>query len=154
MLQADPTAVVAHVRGLMLALFAPLGVMLAGFAAGATAAHQLQVRGLWAPALLAPDPARLWSRGPRTGAERGAREDRLGVHQGRRAGGGLALADSRPVEQNSSGSPSSSFRPWPPRSVTRCFSLPERLALVMLILGLADFASSLFPVRGNAPDDA
>jgi flagellar biosynthetic protein FlhB len=31
-----------------------------GFGAGAIAAHQLQVRGLWATALIAPDPSRLW----------------------------------------------------------------------------------------------
>jgi flagellar biosynthesis protein FlhB len=38
----------------------------AGFAAGALSAHQLQVRGLWATVLIVPTPARLWaySRGP------------------------------------------------------------------------------------------
>ena len=39
----------------------PLGSILLGFVAGALAAHQLQVRGLWAPALLAPDLSRLWT---------------------------------------------------------------------------------------------
>lgn len=70
----NPITVVAQIRGLALALAAPLGVMLGGFAVGAAAAHQLQVRGLWAPALITPDPARLWivgpSGGPGAGLER------------------------------------------------------------------------------------
>jgi flagellar biosynthesis protein FlhB len=70
-LPADPTTVVAHVQGLMLALFVPLGVVLAGFAVGATAAHQMQVLGLWAPALIAPDPARLWNVGRSAGMSAG-----------------------------------------------------------------------------------
>ncbi|MGC8640401.1 MAG: EscU/YscU/HrcU family type III secretion system export apparatus switch protein, partial [Isosphaeraceae bacterium] len=70
-LPVDTATVVAHVRGLMQTLFAPLGVVLAGFAAGATAAHQMQVRGLWAPALIAPDPARLWIAGRSGGLNAG-----------------------------------------------------------------------------------
>jgi flagellar biosynthetic protein FlhB len=46
-----------------MAVASPLGLVLAGFAAGAVAAHQLQVRGLWAVALVAPDSARLWAPG-------------------------------------------------------------------------------------------
>ena len=46
----DAPGLVAHIRGQVLAVASPLGVILAGFAAGAVAAHQLQVRGLWAPA--------------------------------------------------------------------------------------------------------
>jgi flagellar biosynthesis protein FlhB len=62
----DPAGVAAHVRGLVPVLAWPLLVILAAFAAGALAAHQVQVRGLWTPHLIAPDPARLWSfsRGP------------------------------------------------------------------------------------------
>jgi flagellar biosynthetic protein FlhB len=62
----DPAEVAAHVRGLVLVLVWPLLVVSAAFAAGAFAAHQVQVRGLWTPHLIAPDPARLWSfsRGP------------------------------------------------------------------------------------------
>jgi len=41
----------------------PVGAALAGFALGAFAAHQAQVRGLWAPALIAPDVSRLWKVG-------------------------------------------------------------------------------------------
>jgi flagellar biosynthetic protein FlhB len=63
---ADLAAVVAHLRGLALGLAWPLAAILAGFAGGALAAHQLQVRGLWATPLIVPDPARLWvfSSGP------------------------------------------------------------------------------------------
>src|SRR5262249_20557315 len=63
---AGPGGGTARVRVLVLGLAAPLGAILAGFAAGGLAAHQLQVRGLWASRLIAPDPARLWSpsRGP------------------------------------------------------------------------------------------
>ena len=44
----------------------PLAAILGGFAGGAFAAHQLQVRGLWATSQIAPDPNRLWrfSTGP------------------------------------------------------------------------------------------
>ena len=39
----------------------PLGAILLGFVAGALAAHQVQVRGLWATGLLVPDLSRLWT---------------------------------------------------------------------------------------------
>jgi flagellar biosynthetic protein FlhB len=66
LLPANPTAVAAHLRGQALVLAWPLGAVLAGFAGGALVAHQLQVRGLWAPRLIAPDMRRLWvfSNGP------------------------------------------------------------------------------------------
>ncbi|WP_337173113.1 EscU/YscU/HrcU family type III secretion system export apparatus switch protein [Paludisphaera sp.] len=38
----------------------PFAVMIAGFSLGATAAHMIQTRGMFSPALLAPDSARLW----------------------------------------------------------------------------------------------
>jgi len=57
----DPSAMVAHVRELVLGLAWPLVAVLSGFAAGALAMHQVQVRGLWATRLLVPDPARLWA---------------------------------------------------------------------------------------------
>jgi flagellar biosynthetic protein FlhB len=62
-LSAGPMDVVARVRGQALSVSLPLAITLAGFVAGAIAAHQLQVRGLWATALVVPDPARLWSFG-------------------------------------------------------------------------------------------
>jgi flagellar biosynthesis protein FlhB len=55
----DSSGLLAHVRGQVTAVAVPLGVIIAGFAMGALAAHQLQVQGLWATALIAPDPARL-----------------------------------------------------------------------------------------------
>jgi flagellar biosynthetic protein FlhB len=66
-LMADRVEMVAHVRGLVASLVWPLGAIMAGFAAGAIAMHQLQVRGLWATGLLVPDPRRLWAfaSGPR-----------------------------------------------------------------------------------------
>jgi flagellar biosynthetic protein FlhB len=60
-LAADRAAVVAEVRGLIVGLGWPLAAILLGFAAGAVAAHQLQVRGLCATGLLVPDLSRLWT---------------------------------------------------------------------------------------------
>ena len=56
----DAIALVAHVRGLAKGLAWPLAAILGGFAGGALAAHQLQVRGLWATSQIVPDPRRLW----------------------------------------------------------------------------------------------
>lgn len=56
---ADPADLAALVRGDVLRIAAPLGMILGGFLVGAFAAHQAQVRGLWAPALIAPDASRL-----------------------------------------------------------------------------------------------
>jgi flagellar biosynthetic protein FlhB len=72
-LPSGPAGVAARVRGLVLRVGWPLGVILAAFAAGALAAHQLQVRGLWETRLIAPDPARLWApgRGPGNTARAG-----------------------------------------------------------------------------------
>jgi flagellar biosynthetic protein FlhB len=73
-LAAEPAEVVARLRHLALAVAWPLGAIVAGAAAAAVAAHQVQVRGLWAPHLLAPDPARLWAVGRGAGvATKGAR---------------------------------------------------------------------------------
>ena len=58
---ADPTTFVAYLRGQILILAWPLGMILVGFAGGALAAHQLQVRGLCATRLLVPDLGRLWA---------------------------------------------------------------------------------------------
>jgi flagellar biosynthetic protein FlhB len=72
----NPVGVAARVRGLVLAVVWPLGVLLAGFAAGALAAHQAQVRGLWAIRLILPDPSRLWT--PRSGPGLAVRAGRAG----------------------------------------------------------------------------
>jgi flagellar biosynthetic protein FlhB len=59
----DQDAVVAQIREQVAVVVFPLLTVLASFAAGALAAHQVQVRGLWATQLLVPDPGRLWARG-------------------------------------------------------------------------------------------
>lgn len=65
-LTADPAEVVARLRHQAFAVAMPLGAIVLGAAFAALAAHQVQVGGLWAPPLIAPDLARLWSfgRGP------------------------------------------------------------------------------------------
>ena len=70
---ADPSGLADRVRGMALALAWPLGAILSAFALGATAAHQLQVRGLWSSRLILPDPGRLWTpgRGPGPAARAG-----------------------------------------------------------------------------------
>jgi flagellar biosynthetic protein FlhB len=73
---ADGAGLAGRVRGMALALAWPLGAIVGAFAAGATAAHQLQVRGLWAGRLIAPDPARLWT--PGRGPGMAARSRRAG----------------------------------------------------------------------------
>jgi flagellar biosynthetic protein FlhB len=62
-LRVDAPGLVAHLRGQAMAVASSLSVIVAGFAVGAVAAHQAQVRGLWAVPLIAPDPARLWGFG-------------------------------------------------------------------------------------------
>jgi flagellar biosynthetic protein FlhB len=59
----DPGELSALVRGAVLSVVGPLGMILGGFVVGAFAAHQAQVRGLWAPSLIAPDGTRLWQVG-------------------------------------------------------------------------------------------
>jgi flagellar biosynthesis protein FlhB len=60
MVWVDSPAFVAHIRQAVIAVAVPLGVIVTGFAAGAVGTHQLQVRGLWAAGLIAPDLTRLW----------------------------------------------------------------------------------------------
>jgi flagellar biosynthetic protein FlhB len=69
----DAAGLTARVRGMAWAVAGPLGVILAAFAAGATAAHQIQVRGLWSSYLILPDPGRLWTpgRGPGSASRAG-----------------------------------------------------------------------------------
>jgi flagellar biosynthetic protein FlhB len=62
----DATAIAGHVRQSIVGLAWPLATILGGFAGGAFAVHQIQVRGLWATSQIVPDPSRLWrfSKGP------------------------------------------------------------------------------------------
>jgi flagellar biosynthetic protein FlhB len=70
----DAPETAAKLRTLALGVAWPLGVVLVGSAAAATAAHQAQVGGLWAPPLLAPNVGRLWGAGGGPGlTTRGAR---------------------------------------------------------------------------------
>ena len=62
------------VRTAALGIASPVGAVLAGFAVGAFAAHQLQTRGLFAPGLIAPDGSRLWR--PGRGEGLGAKVER------------------------------------------------------------------------------
>ncbi len=64
----DPVAVAGRIQRAALAVAWPLGTIVASFAAGAAAAHQLQVRGLWAPRTVLPDVARLWTPGRGSGS--------------------------------------------------------------------------------------
>jgi flagellar biosynthetic protein FlhB len=66
---------VDQLRSQVFRLIFPLGTIVVGFAAGALVAHQLQVRGLWAVGLIAPDPARLWA--PGRGGGLGAGVERI-----------------------------------------------------------------------------
>jgi len=59
----DPAEAVHRIRTAALTVAGPLGMILGGFWLGAFAAHQAQVRGLWAPSLIAPDASRLWRPG-------------------------------------------------------------------------------------------
>jgi flagellar biosynthetic protein FlhB len=55
----DPSALASAVRGAVLHVVVPLAATLGGIVLCVVAVHQLQVGGLWAPGLLAPDPSRL-----------------------------------------------------------------------------------------------
>ena len=94
----DPAGFVAQIRGMVLAVAVPLGLILAGFTVGAVAAHQIQVQGLWAPALDRSRPGPALESGPREWAGSRARENCLGRGQGGCPGQCVALGDSRPVD--------------------------------------------------------
>jgi flagellar biosynthetic protein FlhB len=59
----DTGELVQRIRIEALGVAEPLCVVLFAFAATSFVAHQAQVRGLFAPARLAPDPSRLWAMG-------------------------------------------------------------------------------------------
>jgi flagellar biosynthetic protein FlhB len=67
----DHSALLSDIRGAILSVLLPLGTIITGFWAGAFAAHQLQVRGLWTPSLIAPAPERLWLPGRGDGLSAG-----------------------------------------------------------------------------------
>jgi flagellar biosynthesis protein FlhB len=61
MVSGGPLEVVARLRGAALGVAGPLFGILGGAVVASLLAHQAQVGGLFAPALLAPDPSRLWA---------------------------------------------------------------------------------------------
>jgi flagellar biosynthetic protein FlhB len=58
---ASNDEIIGHARRVLLTMFVPISILLGGVFVGSLLVHQAQVRGLWAPGLLAPNPARLWS---------------------------------------------------------------------------------------------
>lgn len=60
-LDARAGAWVDRMRASAAAVALPLGAIVGGVVLAMVAAHQVQTGGLWAPGLLAPDPARLWA---------------------------------------------------------------------------------------------
>jgi flagellar biosynthesis protein FlhB len=134
----DAAEIAVKVCGAASALAWPLGTILAAFAAGATSAHQLQVRGLWSSRLIAPDPARLWT--PGRGPGLGARAGRAGwaalkavvfvaglawmIHYGWDEVLGLGRLDGAALASEAS------------RSVIRMASV---LTGILVVLGLADY---------------
>ncbi|MDB5351250.1 MAG: flagellar biosynthesis pathway, component FlhB [Planctomycetota bacterium] len=57
----DAIAVSASIRAVVVHVMMPLCGILGGVVVAMIAAHQAQVGGLWAPSLLSPDLARIWS---------------------------------------------------------------------------------------------
>jgi hypothetical protein len=66
-------AVVEHLRAAGWAMLGPLAALLFAATAAAVLVHVLQTGGLWAPALAAPDVARLWAAGGEGAAARAGR---------------------------------------------------------------------------------
>lgn len=59
----DAASLVAQLRATAWSVLGPLGLLMLGLVGAGVAAHQAQVGVLWAPALIAPDVARLWGVG-------------------------------------------------------------------------------------------
>jgi len=134
----DGQAIVTHIRQAVMAVVVPLGVIVTGFAAGAVAAHQLQVRGLWAIGLIAPDPTRLWILGRDGGMTAGF--ERMGwsvIKAVVLAGVAFWAIRAEWAEMQRL-----SDLEFPALAIATGHALiqPARaLALVMVVLGLADF---------------
>jgi len=136
---ADAAEVVARLRHLALGVAWPLLAVPAAAAVAALAAHQAQVRGLWAPGLLAPDPSRLW--GPGGGPDLAARAGR----------GAWGLAKAAVVVAAAAWVLHSDAPAFPrlggldaPDLARACGRLMRSLTLVLaaatVVLGLVDFA--------------
>lgn len=67
LVSTDASEVVARLRQVAFEVFTPIFLVMFAFTAAALGAHQVQVGGVWAPGLLAPDPSRLWAFGSGSG---------------------------------------------------------------------------------------
>ncbi len=134
----DAPAVVSQIKQAVMAVAVPLGVLLTGFAAGAVAAHQLQVRGLWAVGVIAPDPTRLWILGRGGGMTAGFERIAWAVIKAVvLAGVSFWAIRSQWAEIQRLGD--LEF-PALASATSHAFLHPARaLALVMMVLGLADY---------------
>ncbi len=149
MVSAGPAEVVASIRGQALALALPLAIIVAGFGAGATAAHQLQVRGLWATALIAPDPARLWTFGRVGSAAAGFERMAWAVIKGvvLVAVSIWALRAEWHEIELLSGVETSALAG---AAADLMFKFALFMGIVMLVLGMADYRPAIREVRGDA----
>jgi flagellar biosynthetic protein FlhB len=136
--RVDGPAFVSHIRQTVMAVAVPLGVILTGFAVGAIATHQLQVRGLWAVGLIAPDPTRLWILGRGDGMAAGIEKIAWSVIKA------VVLVGVSFVAIRSQWGDTQRLcdHGFPALAVAASHALihPARaLALAMLVLGVADF---------------
>ncbi|RUL82944.1 EscU/YscU/HrcU family type III secretion system export apparatus switch protein [Tautonia sociabilis] len=135
---ADPGAFVERIREAIGAVAMPMAAVLAVPALASVAAHQVQVGGLFVPALALPDPGRL---GP--GAAGGASGGRLGRASGAmlRLAALVALAwwairaVDREVSAAADGPPAELLR----ASASTMHAAMLRLGLAMLAIGLVDY---------------
>jgi flagellar biosynthesis protein FlhB len=137
-LWVDGPAFVSRIRQAVMAVAVPLGMILTGFAAGALATHQLQVRGLWAIGLIAPDPTRLWILGRSGGMTSGIERIVWSVIKAVV----LVGVSFWVIRAQWAGILRLSDLAFPALAIATGHALiqPARvLALVMMVLGLADF---------------
>lgn len=133
----SPEFLVEQVRGAAWGVFGPLLGIVLGVWATMIAVHQVQVGGLWAPGLLAPEPARLLGglNGIGHGAGRGAWAlVRVGVLAAVAAG--LLRSEWGALEALSGAEPGAMVE----GSAAIVLRLGRGLALVLVGLGAVDFA--------------
>jgi len=142
-IRTDPAEFVASMRTAIASISVPLGAIVAAFAVGALVAHQLQVQGLWAPSLLAPDPGRLWTVGRGGGLGAGFERIAWAVIKA------VLLASvfywATRAEWEAIHQVSQHAFPAAANAAASAVLFPARvLGLVLLLLGLADYALRYF----------
>ena len=146
-------AVASHVRGLVMGLAWPLAAILGGFAGGALAAHQFQVRGLWATSQIVPDLKRLWrfSNGPglSTLVVQSIWSMAKAVIVVAASAWALRAGWSDFLRQSSLEGPG-----WPRPPGRSCCAFRGLWPGRLLALGLVDYVSAVPAVRGDAANDA